>query len=160
MSEIENLRLKIDLIIKPNNFNVYDLKDVLIPITDYVNDPVFIYNVDLVVKIMLEDRNKNLKFDIEDLQLLGKDPLGVLSLVSCLLIIIGCIHGYNLKNNPNLTEELIFKVLCYMLLIILPQKINKQLTFDERKQILDVVINMYQIIAALLRVKFSISLDL
>ena len=148
MANIEELRTKIELIIKPDDFSIFDLKDVLIPITYYVDSPIFIYNVDIVVKIMLEDRNKNSKFDIEDLQLLGQDPLGILSLVSCILLILGCIPGFKLKYDPKLTEELVFKVLAYVLLVILPKSINIPLTFEEKKQILNVALSMYQVIAS------------
>ena len=145
-TSILDLKSKLETLITKDTIGVDDIKLVLDPITKYVQSPLFVKNIDGIVNIILTDRNGDKKFDLQDLQLLGKDALAITSLVSAILLLICSIPGLKLKYSQGATEELVFKLLTYVFLIILPQQVGHTLSIQEKHIVLDLSLAVYQTI--------------
>lgn len=140
---IDELKLKIDSVIKTDNFDIEKLKNLLSPISAYVDHPTFIKNIVDVVLIIIQDRNGDRVFNLEDLKILANDPVAVSSLVSAVLIVICAIPELKFKYSQGATEELIFKLFTFVFLVIIPTKVGRPLSRDEKNMIVNYSILMY-----------------
>jgi len=143
---IDTLRNDIKQIIKSDNFNVNKLNKILDPISKYVDSPIFVQNIASIVDILIKDRNNNNKFDVNDLQLLSKNIECVSSLTSSILFMICSVPNLKLQYNQGATEELIFKILAYIFLVIVPVRINRPLTLEEKETILNLSLVIHQLL--------------
>ena len=146
MSNVEVLRASLLVLIKDDNFDIQKLKDILMPISDYTDNTLFKENISAIVAILTQDRDGNHKFTVDDLALLSKDIIGITSLVTSILLLIGAIPELKLQYNEGETEDLIFKLLAYIFLVIVPAKTEKPLTFEEKQAILNLAVLIYQMI--------------
>lgn len=146
MSDLEKLKRQIMNIIRDDNYDLSDLKEVLTPICTYVNNPLFQSNVDDIVKILIKDRDGNNKFTIDDLALLKNDILGITSLITAILLIISAIPELKLKYEAGLTEEIIFKILAYIFLVIIPKQTGHPWNLEEKEAVLNLSLLIYQLI--------------
>jgi len=144
MAEINDLKTKIEVLIKDNNFDIEKLRLILHPISLYVTNPVFVHNINEIVDIIIVDRNGDHQFNIADLQILSKDPIAIMSLVSAVMLIVSAIPTTKLQYNQGATEELIFKLLAYIFLVIVPSKIATPLTLEEKDAILNLTLVTYE----------------
>lgn len=140
--------LKSDIlnIIQKDNFNINDLKNVLTPISNYIDDPVFTQNVDDIIDIITKDRNGDKKFDIADLQLMVKDMPSMTSLITALLLMLSAIPGFKLKYTLGQTEEFVVKLLVYIFLITVPNKLGINWTPQEQQTIMNMVDTVFNMI--------------
>lgn len=146
MSNVEVLRASLLVLIKDDNFDIQKLKDILMPISDYTDNTLFKENISAIVAILTQDRDGNHKFTVDDLALLSKDIIGITSLVTSILLLIGAIPELKLQYNEGETEDLIFKLLAYIFLVIVPAKTEKPLSFEEKQAILNLAVLIYQMI--------------
>lgn len=145
MTSIETLKSRILSVIQNDNFSIQDLEKVLDPIGSYFTDPSFFNNVMDVVNIITKDRNGDNQFNMDDLTMLGNDMTAIMSLVGAILLLLSAIPTVKLQYNKDATEELIFKVLAYIFLAIVPKQIGKPLTIEEKTNILNITFSVYQI---------------
>lgn len=143
---VYGLKESIMELIKDNDYDIEDLKKFLHPVTNYSQNQVFISNLDKIVTIFLEDRDGNNVFNVKDLEILGKDIIAITTLVSSLLLILGSLPDLKLKYDSGATEEIIFKLLCYIFLVIIPKETNNPWTVDEKKHVLELILAIYQVI--------------
>ena len=133
-------------IVSRDEFNVSDLKNFLVPIAVCVDSPIFGQNITGIVNILTKDRNGDLKFDIRDLQMLGSDIIGITSLTTSVLLIIGSIPQFKLSYDAGATEELVLKLLAYIFLVIIPQKTKQKWNLEEKESVVDLTILIYQLL--------------
>ncbi|QKF93837.1 hypothetical protein QKU48_gp0379 [Fadolivirus algeromassiliense] len=146
MADLEKLKRQIMNVIRDNNYDIDDLKDLLSPVSEYVESDVFKTNIEDIVAIVTKDRDGNNVFTIDDLALLKNDIMGITSLVTALLLLVGAIPELKLKYDEGATEEIIFKLLSYVFLVVVPKQTGKELTNEEKESILNITLAIYQII--------------
>jgi hypothetical protein len=64
-------------LIKDNDYDVEDLKNFLNPIDKYTNNQSFVDNLHEIISVILEDRDGNNKFTINDLKLIKDDMFAI-----------------------------------------------------------------------------------
>jgi hypothetical protein len=143
---IEKLRAEIELIVRNDSVSIYDLKDVLSPVFDYIEYPAFAKTVNEIVDIVLEDRNGDGKFDIADLKMLSTDIRDIGNLIGLLVVLLQYIPKLKLKYQHEITELLVFKVLVYMFMVVIPEKANIVWSIDNKVKILDIITHIYKVI--------------
>lgn len=148
MTAIDNLKSKILNIIKDNSYDIEDLKEALDPITDYVNNPSFRENIRSIVDILTKDRNGDNKLTVDDLKMIGNDFAAIGALISAITLIMGSITSLKLQYNEGATEELIFKILAYIFLVVVPKQTGSPLSYEDKKTIVDISVNIYEMIKA------------
>jgi len=146
MTTIANIKNQVMGVIHDDNYSVDAVLNVLNPIAAYVNDPVFLENVNSVITILTTDRDGNKSFTVKDLQLMSHDPLAMTSLISGILLVIAGIPQLKLRYDAGATEELVFKVLAYVFLIVVPKQTNQEWTVQEKEDILNITLVIYQFI--------------
>ena len=145
-SNPQELKDSIMNIIQDDNYDINDLKGILDPITKYTENQNFVNNLKQIINVILEDRDGNNKFTVNDLKLLGKDMFAISTILSGLVLVIGAIPQLKLKYNKGATEELIFKLLAYIFIVIVPKEIGHSWTLEEKKKVVDSTIHVYQLI--------------
>lgn len=140
------LRDDIWTIISKETINEGEMSDLLDPILDYFEDPTFKANIKQVVTILTMDRDGNNKFDIEDIKLLREDIIAVTMLVNTILLVIVTTQNMKPKYNAGATEELILKMLVYILLVIIPEQTGEPYTLEEKEIMLDLIMSIYELI--------------
>lgn len=144
LTSVADLKSQLAAIIKDNTFNIEQLKQILAPIASFVDSPAFIQNISGIVNIITKDRNGNEKFDVGDLKLLSEDLPSMISLASALLLVISSIPGIKIIYNKDETELLLLKLLLYIFLVIVPARVGRPLTLDEKNTIVDLSIVIYR----------------
>jgi hypothetical protein len=143
---IADLQAQIATIIQADNFDINTLISILNPASTFTTNPLFVQNIDNVISILTQDRDGNSQFDMQDLVLLGQDPMAVLSLVNSILLITCSIPGLQITYNSGTTEILVFKLLAYIFLVIVPSKTGHPLTLEEKNAILQLALTVYEMI--------------
>lgn len=139
---LTQLESQINDIIKDDNFDINKLKEILSPISQYVDSPTFITNITTVVTIITQDRDGNKSFDVNDLKLLSEDPVAISSLFSAIIVIICAIPDLKLQYNKGNTEELILKLLAFIFLVIVPTQAKMPLTQATKTEIVSIIIKI------------------
>jgi len=142
--------LKTDImdIIKREDFNVNTFKAILKPTSEYFGNSNFIDNIERVVTIITTDRNGDNKFNLEDIKLLAKDPFALSSLVTAIILTINSIPNINIKYKVDESERMIFHILIYVFIILVPKKMGKTWSLSEKEQIVDFILMVYQTLQA------------
>lgn len=148
MTSVNDLKTKILKLIKDNNYDVEDLKNVLEPISNYVNNPSFKNNIKTIVDIITKDRDGNNKFTLEDLKLISSDFQAISGLLSAIVLLLSSIPSLKFKYEQGTTEELIFKILAYIFIVVVPKQTGFPLSYEDKVTILDVVMSIYGFIQA------------
>lgn len=148
-SAVESLKKAITPIVNRDVFVLGDLILVLAPLNYLVVNTTVAISLGEVVKILMTDRNKNMRFDIGDLELMSKDVLSMISLSSTILTIIASAPGVKLNISSSDAEILIFKVLVYIFFVGMPKAIGKPFTLEEKDQLLTIAVNMYQLLSSM-----------
>src|SRR4029079_13565740 len=140
---MNDLQTTLLTLINKESFELKDLQVLLGPAPiDASNELLSRYAKD-IINIVTKDRNNNQKFDIGDLELLSKDIVGITSLVTSILLLLNTLPNVKFEYKEGQTEELIFKIIVYLFLVILPQHTNLKLSIDERVAILNLCILVY-----------------
>ena len=150
---LDQLKSKIEGVIKTDNFDIEKLKDLLTPISAYVEHPTFIKNIVDVVTIIIQDRNGDMVFNLDDLKILANDNVAISSLVSSVLLVICAIPELKFKYSQGATEELVFKLLAFVFLVIVPTQVKRQLTKEEKGMIVNYTLIIYNTIRSSQMVK-------
>ena len=145
MTSIDTLKSRILNVIQNDNFSVQDLEKVLDPVGSFFTNPSFYSNVLDVVNIITKDRNGDNQFNMDDLTLLGNDMNAIMSLVGAIMLLLSTIPTVKIQYNKDATEELVFKVLSYIFLALVPKQIGKPLSLEEKTNILNIALSIYQI---------------
>lgn len=146
MSNLDIIKENIMNVIKDNEYSLEDLQVALSPISIYTENPAFKNSIDEIVLILTKDRDGNNVFSIEDLKLLGNDFMGISSLITAIFLLIGSIPQMKLEYKPDETEEIIFKLLAYIFLVIVPKQTGNPWTFEQKEQVVSVSLTIYSMI--------------
>lgn len=146
MVDMNELRASVLEVIKDNEINENALKEILKPISTHFGNKIFLEHAERVIQIIVEDRDGNNKFDVNDLKCLSKDILATTSLITALLLILGSIPNINLLYSVDATEEVVFKFLIFIFIILIPKKTGHDWSYDEKKSIIDLILVIYQLI--------------
>lgn len=146
MANLDDLKTKIMDLIQDNHYSWDDLKQILTPISIYVDNPAFRQNVNQIVKVLTKDRDGNNVFSIDDLKLLSKDVIGVTTLSTAVLLIMAGIPQMKIEYSPQETEELLFKLLAYLFLVIIPKETGNPWSLEEKEAVLDLSLLIYNLI--------------
>ena len=146
MTDLDALKQNILSVIKDDNYNINDLINLLGPISLCTSDPLFTSNIDSIVSIVTKDRDGNNKFTIDDLKLLTKDVIGVTSLITAILLVVNTIPNLKLQYKADDSEELIFKLLAYVFLVVVPKKTGHVWSYEEKVSVLDLTLLIYQLV--------------
>jgi len=144
--DLNELKDSILKVIGNNEYELEDLKEFLVPVLNYIDNQVFIENLTKIVNIILEDRDGNKEFSIKDLELLKEDVFGITNLISSILLILGSIPEFKLKYVGDETEKLIFKILLYIFMVVVPKETEADWDLDHKTKILDLILAIYQMI--------------
>ena len=131
------LRTDIINMINSNDDTIVNIKNILQPISQFINSPVISQNIDQIITILLTDRNNDKKFDVNDLKMLSEDPFVIMHLVTLLLMILTAIPSLKITIDVNESEIVVFKLLMYIFLVIIPSKTAANWTTEEKITILD-----------------------
>lgn len=143
---LETLKENIMKVIGDNEYKLEDLQNVLSPIAIYTENPVFKNSIDEIVLILTKDRDGNNVFTIEDLKLLGNDFMGISSLITAILLLVGSIPNIKLEYKPEETEEIIFKLLAYIFLVVVPKQTGNPWSYEQKEQVVSISLTVYNMI--------------
>ena len=146
MTDIKELRNKIIEIIKDDKYDTSNLKNLLDPVFIYIENPLFRGNMEQIIDLITEDRNGDVKFTIDDLGLFCRDLDAITALIKCLLMAIQSIPELKINYDAGSTEEVIFKLLVYVFLVVIPKHTKIEWTYDEKVRVLDLSISVYKMI--------------
>lgn len=146
MNTIENLKEKLLELAEDDSADAKDIKFFLDPISNYINHPTFSQNITDIIEVIVKDRDGNNHFTVADLQYLGQDFQAVTSLVNAIMLLLGAIPNVKLQHNKETTEELIFKILAYVFLVVLPENTSLSLSTDDKKQVIEITMTIYNMI--------------
>ena len=142
---IEELQTSLQNLIQ-QDFTLSQLEKLLAPIPLYTGNSVFKTYSAQIVKILTKDRDGNQKFTTNDLLLFSKDIIGMTSLITSLLLIINSIPNVKINYTEGETEELVFKLLVYVFLVVIPSQTNVRFTTEEKLQLLDICMIVYMLL--------------
>jgi hypothetical protein len=143
---MNELKVTVLELVKNDNFSLETLKIALDPISNFIDNPVFVNQLKQIVKIVVEDRDGNNKFTVNDLTLLSKDITAISSLISSLFLAIGTIQHTKLKYEHKYTEQVVFNLLAYIFLVVVPKETGNPLSLQQKEDVLTLVMNIYQLI--------------
>lgn len=120
-----------------------DIKSLIFILNDDLfTDQHFQSEITKILDILTKDRDGNLQFDVNDLKLIGSDPLAITSLISSLMILIAQVR--TLHYDADRMEQFIIKLLFYIFLVLLPEKTDIYMSSDDKRAIVDIVMSIYQ----------------
>jgi hypothetical protein len=146
MANILELKRQVLEIIKDTDYSVDAVMKILEPISTYTQNQIFIQHITQIVDVIITDRNGDKKFNAQDLEIMSKDPMALTTLATALLLAISSIPNVNININKDDTETLVFKVLAYVFLIVVPNETNIKWTFTEKENVLNITLSIYQFI--------------
>jgi len=146
MDDILELKQKILTIIQIEDYDLTDLANLIDPMETFIGNELFMSNIKQMVNVIIKDRNGDNKFNMQDMELMSKDVFAITALVKGILLILNIIPQLKLQYDAGATEELIFKILMYIFLVVVPKEAELNWTFEEKEQIADLVILVYDMI--------------
>ena len=99
-----------------------------------------------IVKELTKDRDASGNFDVNDLKLLGSDMLAISSLINSVLLVIGSIPEIKLQYSAGATEELVFKTVAFIFLVVIPKETGHPWDTSQKEQVVDLVLSIYNVI--------------
>ena len=155
--DLNELKNKFVEVLEKEDYNEQDFLRLLTHISKYIDNEAFKTHLKEVVDVLIHDRNGDNKFSMEDLELLSRDVFAISVLINSLLLVLGSVKDIKFKNDRVLTEKLILELLLYLLLIVLPKHANLEWSLKNRKQMLNVFLNIYDVMRSSQVVKSTIA---
>lgn len=144
---VNDLKNTLNNLIDNSKGEVKDILNILYPISDYVNNSLFVENLDEIIKIIITDRNNDQVFTFEDVKLIGSDMVAISSLMNCVLTLIACLPTVNIsKDNGDIIPILAFKIFTYVFLVLIPNKTKMDWTNEQKKAIVNIVLSIYNML--------------
>ena len=158
MSDINNLKVK--LLNAVNNRPDKDTFDtILSPISDYFTGSDFIISeVKDIIMIITKDRDFNNEFNIDDIKLIGENMVVVSNLISSVLLLLSKLPDVKIKYKENESEILVFKILSYIFLVLIPAITRTNFLPSDYNDIMGVIVSVYKTTESLGLVKALIDM--
>lgn len=125
------------------DFNVNELIKIVNPAEMYVNNQSVRSQLIDIVRVITQDRDGDTKFTVNDLVLMTKDIVAMTSLITSLILIINSVPNMKIEYVEGETEELVFKLLIYIMFVIVPKQTGINFTPEEKEALLNVCILLY-----------------
>lgn len=145
MASIETIKTQILSIIQDDNFSISQLEIILNPIGSFFTNSAFFNNITGVVNIITKDRNGDNKFDMADLTLLSGDMPAVTSLLGSIMLLISSLPSVGIQYNAASAGELVFKILSYIFLVVIPKQTGNPLSIDEKTTAVNIAASVYEL---------------
>jgi hypothetical protein len=142
---MDTLHQKIIELISDDNYDTSDLKSLLNPISQYIDNPRFFSQLKKLTNIITEDRNGDNKFTVSDLTLLSKDVIAITSLTTGLILLMGTVSDTKLQYDSSATEEIVLKLLFYLFLVVIPEETDTNLSLTQKGELVLIVLSMYEL---------------
>jgi len=126
-----------------NDFTLSELEHLLSPIPFYTGNAIFESNFSEILKIVTQDRDMDNKFSVNDLVLFSKDIIAMSTFITSVLLILNSIPNIKITYTEGETEQLVFKLIVYIFLVIVPNHTKLVFTKDEKTAVLNVSILVY-----------------
>lgn len=140
---VQELQLALQNLIAQEDVDLAALEKLLSPVPFYTNNQVFVSHITEILKIITQDRDADQKFTVNDLLLFSKDIIAMTSFITAILLILNSIPNVKMTYTEGETEQLIFKIIVYIFLVILPKYTGLTFTSPEKTAILNVSILAY-----------------
>lgn len=144
--KIQELKDSVLELVSENDYDIKDIYNLIDPAIEYIDNDFFVSHVKQLVSIFLVDRNKDNKFSLDDIKCMSKDILSITSLVTGIVLLLGSLPTFKLKYNGEATEEIIFKILVYIFLVMIPVETGKKWNYEEKESLLNQILVIYQLI--------------
>lgn len=139
---VEDLQSSLQsLILK--DFNLSNLEKLLSPVPFYTGNNIFESRFTEIVKIVTQDRDLDHKFTVNDLILFSKDIIAMTTFITSLLLILNAIPNVKITYTEGETEKLMFKLIVYIFLVIVPNYTKINFTVEEKIAVLNVCMLVY-----------------
>lgn len=139
---VQDLQTSLQNLIQ-KDFSLSELETLLSPVPLYTGNEIFASQFKQIVSILTQDRDGDKKFTSNDLVLFSKDIVGMTTLVTSIFLILSSIPNIKIKYVEGETETLVFKLIVYIFLVIIPQYTNLKFTLEEKNAILNVCMLFY-----------------
>lgn len=158
MSDINNLKMKLlEAVHNRSDTNAFDT--ILSPISDYFTCSDFIISeVKDIIMIITKDRDNNGQFNIDDIKLIGENVVVVSNLISSVLLLLSKLPDVKIKYKENESEMLIFKILSYIFLVLIPAITKSNFLPGDYNDIINVIVSVYKTTESLGLVKALIDM--
>lgn len=140
----DTLRSDVLALITNNNDTIVNIKNILVPITQCIDNPIIAQNVVDIVDIMTTDRDGNKKFDINDLKVMANDTFVIIHLVTILLLILTALPGLRITVDVTQSEMIVFKLIMFILLIVIPNKTKVNWNKEDKITLLDLSLLIFK----------------
>lgn len=144
---IEKLQLQLTQLVS-DGFNVNAAFSILSPVDKLLSNDQFAQNIKTITLSLAQDRNGDDRFTMDDLVLLSKDKAAIIVLVKSLVLSVAAIPNMKVKYEFGTSEELIFKLIIYIMLVAIPSNTSIHFTEKQQTSIINVSIQIYQFILA------------
>lgn len=145
MSEIETLKKSLNDMIEKSDCTFADIVNILEPFAEYISNTQFTDNMGQIVDVIIIDRNHDNKISFDDVKLLSSDISAVTSIISCTLAVIASLPNVTISSKSGFTQDILFKILTYVFLVVLPQKLNLEWAVNEKKTIINIALSIYNL---------------
>jgi hypothetical protein len=154
---MDSLKYELTRLINSNDDTIVNLKNVLMPIANFIESPLIVEYIVTIVEIMTADRDGNKKLTVDDLRLMVNDPFVIVHLVSSLILILTAIPSLKITVNVDETEIIILKLLMYIFFVIIPSTTGVVWKPEEKAAIVDLSLVIFQTMRSLTIVKNAIT---
>lgn len=137
ITDLQNALLQL---VRNANVSLDDINKLLDPAPVTIGNPALANELNQLLSILLQDRDGNSTFNLNDLKILSHDPIALTSLISTILLIVGSLPNINLQYDSNGAEIFILKLLAYIFLVVIPQKTNVNWSIDDKVAIVNISI--------------------
>ena len=141
MSDIEKELFEL---VKDENYDIEDLKKILDPAGSFISNGKFLANISKIVEAIIEDRDKDNRFTLNDIKLIKDDLSAIITITRGLILIMNSITNIKLKYKEEASEEIILKILVYVFLVVIPKQANLKWTVEEKKEIIELALLIYE----------------
>jgi hypothetical protein len=143
MSDIEKLKQSLFTIVEKSECNFSDIVNILEPFADYISNSQFGENMHKILEIILMYNSEAHPFSFSDIQLLSSDIAALTSLLNCTLAVIASLPEVTLTSTCKFTQDMLFKILTYVFLVLLPSKLNLSWSIQQKTTIINMVLSVY-----------------
>lgn len=153
MTNIVQLSNSLCELITDDNYDTIDFIRLFDPVSEYISDPLFSDNVKQIIILLTKDRDGDKVITIADIKLLSSDFTTISALTASLLFIVSALPNIKITYNKYATEELVFKILTYIFLVLVPKETNNKWTYDDKKAIIQIGVAIYNMLVSSVVVK-------